>query len=122
MIEANRFAERDYIDPIVIEWTKTMPKSVLFHEGQRRGVPIGESMTPADIVHDVHLLQRGYIVAGEHPELGEYQMPGAPFQMGGTPWRLRRSAPLLGEHNAEVFAEIGVSDSELADLKTKKVI
>ncbi|MEO6043442.1 MAG: CoA transferase [Tepidiformaceae bacterium] len=122
MIEANRFAERDYIDPIVTEWTKTMLKAELFHEGQRRGVPIGESMTPADIVHDVHLLQRGYIVSGEHPELGEFQMPGAPFQMSGTPWRLRRSAPLLGEHNAEVYAEIGVTPAELTDLKTRKVI
>jgi len=122
MIEANRYAERDYIDPIVIAWTKTMPKSVLFHEGQRRGVPIGESMTPADLVRDVHLLQRGYIVPAEHPVLGRHHVPGAPFIMSGSPWQLRRTAPLLGEHNDEVYTEAGVSPDELADLRRAGVV
>ena len=122
MIEANRFADRDYVDPIIIEWTRTMPKAELFHGGQRRGVPIGESMAPADLVHDVHLLQRGYIVAGDHPEIGPHQLPGPPFPMSGTPWRLRRSAPLLGEHNAELFAELGVNEAELVGLKERMVI
>jgi crotonobetainyl-CoA:carnitine CoA-transferase CaiB-like acyl-CoA transferase len=61
-------------------------------------------------------------VHAEHPVIGEFEMPGAPFAMSGTPWRYRRRAPLLGEHNTEVFGEIGVSGRELQDLKAEGVL
>jgi benzylsuccinate CoA-transferase BbsE subunit len=122
MMEPNRFADRDFIDPIVAEWTKTMKKSVLFHEGQRRGVPIGECMLPEDMVRDVHLRSRGYFVPTGHPVLGEFDFPGPPFLMMGTPWRLRRPAPLLGEHNAEVFGELGLGEAEIAGLRREGIL
>jgi crotonobetainyl-CoA:carnitine CoA-transferase CaiB-like acyl-CoA transferase len=122
MQEPVRFAERDYLDPIFIEWTKTMPKAVLFHEGQRRDIPIGESLRPGEVPHDAHLRQLGYTVHAEHAELGHFLMPGAPFRMTGTPWRLRRPAPLLGEHNAEVYGELGLSAEEIDALQQEGVL
>ena len=122
MVEATRFADRDYIDPVVVEWTKTMTKSVLFHEGQRRGVPIGQSMEPGESITDVHMRGYGYYAWAHHPMLGEYQVPGAPFPMTGTPWRFRRPAPLLGQHNAEIYGDIGVNSAELAALRREGVI
>lgn len=122
MVEATRFAERDYIDPIVIEWTRTMPKAELFHGGQARGIPIGESMTPADLVHDEHLRGRNYIVPAHHPVLGDFETPGGAFDPSETPWKLRRTAPMLGEHNSELYAEIGVAPDELAELRGKGIV
>jgi len=34
------------------------------------------------------------------------RMPGAPYQFSETPWELRRPAPKLGEHTAEVLSEL----------------
>jgi benzylsuccinate CoA-transferase BbsE subunit len=122
MVEATRFAERDFIDPIVIDWTRTMAKAELFHGGQARGIPIGESMTPADLVRDEHLRERGYVVPAHHPRLGDFEVPGASFIMSETPWALRHPAPLLGEHNAEVYAEAGIGPAELEQLSVRGVI
>lgn len=122
LVEATRFADRDFIDPIVMEWTKGMPKAVLFHEGQRRGVPIGQSMEPGESVTDVHLRGYGYYGWADHPLLGEYQVPGAPFAMMGTPWRFRRPSPLLGQHNAEVYGELGLGEGDLESLRREGVI
>lgn len=122
MVEATRFAERDLIDPIVIAWTQTMPKAELFHGGQARGIPIGESMTPLDLVQDEHLRQRGYIVPAHHPRFGDYEAPGGSFILSETPWALRRGAPGLGEHNADVFGELGVAAAELDTLRAGGVI
>jgi crotonobetainyl-CoA:carnitine CoA-transferase CaiB-like acyl-CoA transferase len=79
-------------------------------------------MTPADLVRDEHLRQRGYFVPAQHPRFGDFEVPGASFLMAATPWRLRRPAPSPGEHNAEVYAEVGVGPAELERLSAAGVI
>jgi crotonobetainyl-CoA:carnitine CoA-transferase CaiB-like acyl-CoA transferase len=60
----------------------------------------------------------------EHPELGDtLQYPGAPAKMKETPWKIYRRAPLIGEHNEEVYEkELGLSKEDLAVLKANGVI
>lgn len=114
LMEPARFADRDYIDPIVAEWTRTMTKADVFHGGQRRGIPIGECLRPGDVVRDIHMLNRGYVATMDDPRMGRVQVPGAPYQMSGTPWRVRRPAPFPGQHNAEILDELGFDSAEAA--------
>ena len=44
----------------------------------------------------------------EHPTEGSYKAIRAPVSFGSTPFRIRRHAPRLGEHTAEILKEIGV--------------
>jgi benzylsuccinate CoA-transferase BbsE subunit len=122
LMEPARFADRDFIDPIVIEWTKTMKKADVFHGGQRRGIPIGECLRPGELVRDIHMLNRGYVATMDDPRIGVTKVPGAPYQMSGTPWRIRRPAPFAGQHNAEILKEIGVGESEVTALQESGVI
>ena len=122
LMEPARFADRDFIDPIVSEWTRTMKKADVFHEGQRRGIPIGECLRPSEVVRDVHLLNRGYVSTVDDPRMGTIQVPGAPYQMSGTPWRIRRPAPFAGQHNAEILDEIGLDELEEGALQAVGVI
>ena len=58
---------------------------------------------------------RDWFVNFDDPGRGvTLRYPGPQWQLQGTPATLRRHAPLLGEHNAEIFAELGVDASELA--------
>ena len=57
-------------------------------------------------------IARGYFVEVEHPELGrKFRYPGAPYLFSGTPWRVYRRPPLLGEQTSEILrGELGLSN------------
>jgi formyl-CoA transferase len=62
------------------------------------------------------------VVDLEHPARGRYPMPGNPVRMSDSPTEVKR-APMLGEHNAEVFGQwLGLSADELKALKDKRAI
>jgi len=100
---------------IFLPWSKTRTKAYLFHEGQRHHVPIAPVNSPADVVQSRQLAHRGFFVELMHHLRSEpMTAPGAPYKLSETPWRIQRPAPRLGEHNAEVFAEIGVDAAKLS--------
>jgi benzylsuccinate CoA-transferase BbsE subunit len=80
--------------------------------------------TPKDLVEYEQLATRNYYVQVEHPELGEtITYPGAPCKMTATPWQIWNRAPLIGEHNEEVYVkEMGMSPQRLHELKQAKLI
>ena len=46
----------------------------------------------------------------QHPELGRsFTYPGAPWRFGASPWAISRRPPLIGEHNGELLAELGLA-------------
>ena len=49
--------------------------------------------------------------------MGKITIPGAPYKMTETPWRINRSAPLLGEHNSEIYGALGYDQKDLVLLK-----
>ena len=48
--------------------------------------------------------------------------PASAGRFARTPWEIRQPAPTLGQHNAEVFGKLGMSDARLDELKRKGVI
>jgi crotonobetainyl-CoA:carnitine CoA-transferase CaiB-like acyl-CoA transferase len=120
---AVRRDEMGHITDVVEAFCATHAAEELYHGAQTRGMVWGVVRAPDEVVHDEHLRARGFVVALEHPELGRnFDYAGAPYQFSETPWALRHRAPMLGEHNAEVFAELGLSDAELAALRAEAVI
>jgi crotonobetainyl-CoA:carnitine CoA-transferase CaiB-like acyl-CoA transferase len=76
-----------------------------------------------EVFDDAQVRERAYFVEHEHPDAGVLTVPGAPFQMDGTPWSLRRPAPRLGEHNEEVYCGLlGVRKEDLGILSGSRVI
>ncbi len=80
--------------------------------------------TPKDLLESPQLAARQYYVGVEHPELGEtITYPGAPCKLSRTPWRIWNRAPLIGEHNREIYlGELGLSPDELAQLEQAGVV
>jgi crotonobetainyl-CoA:carnitine CoA-transferase CaiB-like acyl-CoA transferase len=109
---AERMRRRPYLDDILCAWTRPQAKQALFEEGQRRRIPVGVSFGPDETAVNEHLRAREYVTLLTHARLGEVEVPGRPYLLSGTPWALRRPAPLLGEHTAEVLAEAGVGEAE----------
>src|SRR5437899_1954759 len=76
-------------------------------------VPCARVARPDELIDDPQLVARGMIEREPHPSLGEIVFHGNPLQFSDAAPRARRLAPALGEHNAEVYAEIGVEAAEL---------
>jgi crotonobetainyl-CoA:carnitine CoA-transferase CaiB-like acyl-CoA transferase len=88
-----------------------------FLGSQRRGLPVGIVYAPEEVMEDPHFRARGFPVAVEHEDLGRSLVyPGAPYLFEKSRWRIRRRAPHLGEHNAEVFGALGLTAEEIAGL------
>jgi benzylsuccinate CoA-transferase BbsE subunit len=93
-------------------------KAELAEEAQGRRIVLFPVHTARDLLEHPQLSARDFFRPLEHPELGETLCyPGAPYRLSGTPWQLRRRAPLIGEHNEAVYGgELGLSRAELAVL------
>jgi crotonobetainyl-CoA:carnitine CoA-transferase CaiB-like acyl-CoA transferase len=94
-------------------------KEELFVEGQKRDVIIGVVSSPGDLLNDPQLAARHFWLDIEHKELGNtLKYPGPFIKASATPVTIRRRAPLLGEHNLEIFeGELGLSRETICALK-----
>ena len=102
----------------------THTKAELHEEAVKRGILLCPVATCEDILRDKQLASRHFWIKVEHPELeGSLTYPGAPAQLSEAPWRISRRAPLIGEHNEEIYQEeLGLSDEEMVILKQGNVI
>ncbi len=71
------------------------------------GVPAGPLHDVQQVVDDPHTKAREMVVEMEHPEAGTVYGLGIPVKLSATPGSVRRPAPLLGQHTAEILAELG---------------
>jgi crotonobetainyl-CoA:carnitine CoA-transferase CaiB-like acyl-CoA transferase len=86
------------------------------------GIPAGFVIAPRDVVHNPQLRHRGLFEMEHHPVSGDNEILGLPFQLNGQPTWSGRAAPTLGQHNAEVLTEVGLSANEIAALETSGII
>ncbi len=94
----------------------------LFHEGQRRGVPIVPVASPSDITQNEQLKSRDFFVPFEHPAIHNATMPGAPYALSATPVRVTGPAPGLGEHTQAILAQAGYGSHEIQSLRSQEAI
>ncbi|HVP30280.1 MAG TPA: CoA transferase [Myxococcota bacterium] len=85
-------------------------------------LPCARVAAPHELLDDPQLVARGMIERQPHPTLGEVVFHGNPLRFEGAEPRPRALAPALGEHNAEVFSEIGVDAAELSALAERGVV
>ena len=117
-----RRANADYINAQVTAFTSRFLKEELAELLQKHGIPGLPVNTPSDFMKDPHIRARGFFATVAHPVLGSFEQPGSPFMVNGQR-AAPASAPLLGQHNQEIFCgELGLELNELAVLAADGVI
>jgi len=79
-------------------------------------VPAMAVLTGDDLIEDEHLKAVDFWQFADDPQLGRLRMPGIAAQFSAPPGRIRRLPPRLGEHSAEVLAEAGYTEAQIAAL------
>lgn len=86
-------------------------------------LPCSPVRTVKELVNDEQLATRDFFVEIDHPETGKLKYPGAPYKLSATPWVVRRPAPLLGEHNEQVYCQmLGYTRQDLVKMRQAGVI
>ena len=110
------------IDPLIEAWTEKRTKHEAMEILAGAGIPCGAVLDSGEVLSDPGLVERGMVVSLEHPMRGRFAMPGNPVQLSASPTTVTR-APLLGEHNAEVYGGwLGLGAEELRALARDRVI
>jgi crotonobetainyl-CoA:carnitine CoA-transferase CaiB-like acyl-CoA transferase len=116
--------ELDRIIEPIRTFLETKTKAELFDEALERGILLAPITTMKDVVESPQLAAREFWQEVEHPELGEtITYPGYPIKISESFDRIQRRAPLIGEHNQDIYeGELGYSRGQMVLLKTHGVI
>ena len=104
---------------IIREWSKDYTKKELEDMMESAGIPCGPVLNIKEAIEHPHIQAREMMVNCEHPTAGNQYFQGCVMKLSETPGIIDTPAPLLGQHNAEVF---GLSEEELKQLKQEGVI
>ncbi|MFQ5924533.1 MAG: CaiB/BaiF CoA transferase family protein [Dehalococcoidia bacterium] len=113
-----------HINEIFQAFLAKKTKQEIYDAAGERRIMIVPAYSPQDLVASPQLAALGYFVDVEHPELGAtIKYPGGPYHFSETPWRIAKRAPLIGEHNFEIYEkELGCSREQLTTLKREGAI
>ena len=89
---------------------------------EREGLLNAPVHTLEQTLADEQTRVNGMIVEAEHPSVGTVRMLNAPIRLSETPAAVRRAAPRLGEHNAEVLRENGFDEETISRLQELGVL
>jgi crotonobetainyl-CoA:carnitine CoA-transferase CaiB-like acyl-CoA transferase len=119
-----RARHRQEINAIVGAWVRERDCDEVLRTLGPEGadLPCARVARPDELVEDPQLVARGMIERHPHPLLGEVVFHGNPLRYSDAEPRQRPLAPQLGEHNREVYAELGLGEDDLVVLAKEGVI
>jgi crotonobetainyl-CoA:carnitine CoA-transferase CaiB-like acyl-CoA transferase len=113
-------AEVDEIETALAAFFRSKTMRVLFEAACERNLMLAPAYTAREIAASRQLAAREFFVDLDHPEFGAtIKFPGPFAKTNLTPIGIRRRAPRLGEHNAEIYGTLGL---DVATLATERVI
>jgi formyl-CoA transferase/CoA:oxalate CoA-transferase len=118
----DRNRNREVLIPILEEIFATQPADYWLDKLKDTGIPNGPINTVAETLAHPQHDARNFIVALEHPLAGLVRSMGNPVNLSTTPVNYRLAPPTLGQHTAEVLAELGYSEDTLVTFRAKGII
>ena len=113
---SQRLANRPALEEELERSFRQQPKDYWVSTLLEAGIPAGPILTYPEAFGSEHAKARNMRMEIDHPVEGRVPNIGFPVKLSGTPQQVRRHPPLLGEHNDEVLAELGIGAAESARL------
>ena len=87
-----------------------------------KGVPCAPALTYEEFFHHPQVEAMNMNIPAQHAKIGRMRLWGIPVAFDRTPTKVRRTAPMLGEHTDEVLKEIGYDDDRIKSLRDDGII
>jgi formyl-CoA transferase len=118
----DRCVNNDAVDEVLMPWIAQRTKREVMETLGNAGIPAGAVFDTSELIDDPYLRKRGMFDTIDHPVRGPVTIPGWPVKMSDSNVPLK-SAPLLGQDNAQVYGELlGCTPEQLEALRTQEVI
>ncbi|MFC1924754.1 CaiB/BaiF CoA transferase family protein [Chloroflexota bacterium] len=125
-----RFFDLNYLSenkrelaPLRRELLMKKTREEIFNTPQARECPLAPFLKPGEVVESEQIKHRGFFKEVDHPEAGRLKYPTTAYQFSKMPWEAERAAPLLGQHNEEIYCQqLGYSKEDLTKLREGEVI
>ncbi len=118
----DRVANNDELDPIVADFMASRTQAELLDLFERADVTVGPVADIAQLMDHPYINDRAIIIDVPDTDMGRVPMHNVIPRMSGTPAALRTPAPTLGQHNQEIFSEIGLNSDDLERLGGKGIV
>jgi crotonobetainyl-CoA:carnitine CoA-transferase CaiB-like acyl-CoA transferase len=118
----DRLRHRAALEAELERTTASEPRAFWLERLDKEGVPAGPINTYAEALADPHALARQMVVDLVHPGAGDIKALGIPVKLSDTPGAVDRAAPMIGQHTAELLAELGYSEDEQRQLRERGVV
>lgn len=120
--QAQRTQARDRTLPIVAAALRRIPGAELMATCERLGLPFAPIARPAELFDDPHLNAEGGMLHYPLPDGRPNKLPALPMAFDAQRPGLRLNLPQPGEHGAQIAAELGYGDAEIAALRQAGVL
>ncbi len=118
----SRYEYREVIDNVIEQWTSQYTKQEAMQLLGEANVPAGAVLSTVDITNDPYLQERGTVVTIDHPIRGKITMPGNSMKLSASQIPIE-PAPLLGQHNEEVYSKLlGLTAEEVDELSKQGIV
>ena len=119
----SRLGNRRELDDQLAGWTRERTAGEITEVLQAHGVAAIPVMGAEDRLFNPHFRERGLYSDIEHPSLGSEPIYNLMWNLNRTPPSIRRHAPLMGEHNRQIFGGLlGMDDEEISRLEEDQVL
>jgi crotonobetainyl-CoA:carnitine CoA-transferase CaiB-like acyl-CoA transferase len=121
--QAGRAANYPELRVRLNEWAKTLTAEEVFHRVQKSRSACAPVQTAEQIFKSGQYRARDHFVEIEHPVAGKLEYPGTPFKLSNAKRDQKQAAPLLGQHNEDVYCgRLGLPREELVKLAQAGVV
>jgi crotonobetainyl-CoA:carnitine CoA-transferase CaiB-like acyl-CoA transferase len=118
----DRVRARPTLRPIVASIVLHHSRAELTELFDRIDIPFAPVAKPGDLFEDPQLNANGRMLEVNFPNGVTAKLPRLPVEIGNHDLALRRQAPAIGEHTAEILAELGLAQADIKALRERSIV